>query len=279
MNRKVIIGAVARIALGLLFGVVGANKLLGFMPTPPLEGAASVFMHGLVQTGYFIPLLGAVEVAGAALLVFRRSVPLALLLLAPIALHVALFHLFLAPAGIPVVVVIFAAGAWLARQHRAAFVTLFEARTAPASGLQRSLELALALVFLGSGLGFVLGRLPPPSTPGAAVLMHGFDAAGYFLPLLCAVQLVAGALIITRRYVGLALLALAPVVVEILAFRIYVAVAAPKMLVVSVLLTAAEVALLIMHRARFAALFARAHPTPVTHQARASASLAISHNT
>jgi putative oxidoreductase len=276
MNRKLVTGAVARIALGLLFGVSGANKLLNFMPPPPLDGAASVFMQGLLQTGYFIPLLGAVEIAAAALLASRRTVPLALLLLAPIALQIALFHLLLAPAGAPVVVVIGVAGGWLAWQHRSAFAGIFQARSIPASAPLRALELALGVVFVGSGVGFILDQLPPPSTPGTAALMHGFAAAGYFLPLLCAVQLAAGALLIARRYVGLALLALAPVIVQILAFRLYAAAAMPKMLVVAVLLVAAEVALAILHRAHFAPLFASRHSGRNPHASEATASLAIS---
>ena len=276
MNRKIVIGAAARIALGLLFGVVGSNKLLGFMPPPPLEGAASSFMHGLVQTGYFIPLLGAVEVVAAILLAFRRTVPLALLLLAPIAVHIACFHLVLAPAGIPVVAVIGAAGGWLAWQQRSAFRGILRARSAPASVGQRALELGLGIVFVTSALGFIVDRLPAPSTPGAALLMESLAAAGYFLPLLCAVQLAAGVLLISRRYVGLALLALAPVLVQILAFRLWVAPAMPGMLVVAVLLVAVEVGLAILHRAHFAPVFAKLHPREEPETSPAATRLASS---
>jgi putative oxidoreductase len=276
MNRNIVTGVAARIALGLLFGVSGANKLLDFITPPPLDGAASEFMLGLVQTGYFIPLLGAVEMAAAALLASRRTVPLGLLVLSPIALHIALFHLLLAPAGIPVVVMIGVAGGWLAWQHRSAFAGIFEARSIRASAPLRALELALGVVFVGSGLGFILDRLPPPSTPGAAMLMQGFAAAGYFLPLLCAVQLAAGVLLITRRYMGLALLVLAPVIVQILAFRLYLAGTAPGMLVVAVLVVAAEIGLAILHRAHFAPLFAKQHAAPNAHASEAAASLAIS---
>jgi putative oxidoreductase len=276
MNRKIVIGVAARITLGLLFGVVGANKLLDFMPAPPLEGAASVFMHGLVRTGYFIPLLGAVEVAGAILLAFRGTVPLALLVLAPIAVQIACFHLLLAPAGIPVVVVIGVAGGWLASQQRSAFAGIVRARSAPASVPQRALELALGIVFVGSALGFMFDRLPPPSTAGAAALMESLAASGYFLPLLVAVQLAAGVLLIARRYVGLALLALAPLVVQILAFRLWVAAAAPGMLVVAVLLVAAEVGLAILHRAHFAPVFANLHPRREAHSSPAVTRLASS---
>ncbi len=98
MNSKVTM--VLRIILGLILIIFGANKFAGFMPAPELPEAAGNFMGALAKTGYMFPLIGAVEVIVGLLLVLKKWVPFALILLAPVAVNMVLFHLKLAPGGI-----------------------------------------------------------------------------------------------------------------------------------------------------------------------------------
>ena len=93
-------------------------------------------------------------------------------------------------------------------------------------------------------------------------MMHGLAASGYFLPLLCGVQVAAGVLLVAQRYVGIALVALAPVVIEIVAYRLSVAAASPKMLVVAGAILIATVALVVAHRRMLAPLAAPAPDGP-----------------
>lgn len=93
---------VARYILGLAFLVFGLNGFLHFMPTPAMTGKAAQFMGGLGAAGYFFPFLKGTEVLVGALLLAGVFVPLALTVLAPITLNIVAFHLFLAPAGLPV---------------------------------------------------------------------------------------------------------------------------------------------------------------------------------
>lgn len=81
------------LALGLI--VFGLNKFIGFMPMPELPVDAGNFMSSLQATGYVLPIVGALEVIIGLLLLFNKSVPFALLLLAPISVNIVLFHLFL----------------------------------------------------------------------------------------------------------------------------------------------------------------------------------------
>lgn len=241
----------ARLVLGLLFAFSGANHLFWFWQPPPLEGPAAQFMSGLQQTAYFFPLLGAVEVAGALLLLSGRLVPLALAALAPVAVNVVAFHVALAPAGLPVAAVILSASLTLAWHHRAAYTLLLQGH-ATAASRTRLLEGALGLAFVASGLAGLAGATPPPSTAGAAVMLEGLAASGYFMPLLSLVQVAAGGLLLVRRFVGLALLGLAPLVVEILAYRLWVA--TPGMLAIVIGLLAALAAVTWSHRQLFAPL-------------------------
>jgi uncharacterized membrane protein YphA (DoxX/SURF4 family) len=98
MNAKIQIAL--RIVLGLILIIFGANKFLGFLPAPDLPEAAADFMGALAKTGYMFYLIGAVEVIVGLLLILNKWVGLALIILAPVALNMVLFHVKLAPGGI-----------------------------------------------------------------------------------------------------------------------------------------------------------------------------------
>lgn len=103
----------AQLILGLIFFVFGLNKFLHFMAPPELPADAGAFMGALVDSGYFFSMLAVVEIVGGALLLVRRFVPLALLLLAPVVVNILAFHLALAPSGLPIAVVLVALEGYL----------------------------------------------------------------------------------------------------------------------------------------------------------------------
>jgi putative oxidoreductase len=86
---------ILRIVLGLGLLVFGLNKFIGFLPPPEIPQEASNFMESLRATGYVLYVLGGLEVLIGLLLVFRKWVAFALLLLVPISFNILLFHLFL----------------------------------------------------------------------------------------------------------------------------------------------------------------------------------------
>ena len=68
------------------------------------------------------------QIVGAVLLLANRFVPLALVLLGPVIVNILMFHVLMAPAGLPPGLV--AALLWLVvfYRHRAAFAGIFEGR-------------------------------------------------------------------------------------------------------------------------------------------------------
>ena len=107
---------------GLIFFVFGLNGFLEFLPMPDMDGKAAAYMQALNETGFFFPVLKIVEILGGALLLVRRLSALALVLLAPVVVQILLFHLFLAPDGLPMAVVLVALEGYLGFVvHRAAF--------------------------------------------------------------------------------------------------------------------------------------------------------------
>ena len=89
---------VSRILLGLTFTLFGLNGFLHFIKIPPPEGVAAQFMGALVVSHYLIPVF-ALQVTAGLLLLANRFVPLALVLLAPIIVNIALYHALMAPHG------------------------------------------------------------------------------------------------------------------------------------------------------------------------------------
>lgn len=85
-------------------------------------------------------------------------------------------------------------------------------------------RIALGLIFLVAGLNGFLDFLPQPSAPipaGAVALTGALAGTGYLLPLIMGTQVVAGALLLSNRFVPLALALIAPVIVNIAAFHAF----------------------------------------------------------
>ncbi|MFN0047672.1 MAG: DoxX family membrane protein [Cytophagales bacterium] len=119
---------IARILLGIIFFVFGLNGFMNFMPLPPLNESAGVFIGGLVGSGYFFQFLKLCEVIAGVALITGFFVPLALTLLAPISVNIFLFHLFLERSGLPISLIIISLMMYLAFTYKDYFKQLFTAK-------------------------------------------------------------------------------------------------------------------------------------------------------
>lgn len=128
---------IARILLGLIFVVFGLNGFLQFLPMPPMPQPAGAFFGALAATGYMIPLIFGWQVVGGVLLLVGM-VPLALLVLAPVILNIVAFHLYLAPEGLGLALVVAALETFLAWAHRDAFRPLFTSNVAAVAAERRA---------------------------------------------------------------------------------------------------------------------------------------------
>ncbi len=123
MNAKLTL--VLRILLGIILVIFGANKFFNFMPMPPMEGDAATFMGGLGVSGYMFPLLGVMEILIGLLLLLKKWVPFALVLLAPLAVNMVLFHVAMDPAGIGAAALVFVLNAVLMYASKDKYKELF----------------------------------------------------------------------------------------------------------------------------------------------------------
>ena len=115
-----------------MFFVFGLNGFLHFIPQPPMSGPPAEFLGAIVASGYLFPLLKGTEVARYGLLLLSgRFVPLALTVLAPVLVNIVSFHLFLAPAGLPLPLVLVALEVFLAWSYRSVFAPVLNPRAVP----------------------------------------------------------------------------------------------------------------------------------------------------
>ena len=118
---------VARFVLGLVFVVFGMNGFLNFMPMGPVPALAGQFAGALIQSHYMVVVL-TLEVLSGLLLVTNSYALLATTFIAPVIVNILLFHIFLAPAGLPLAA--FVAALWVlsAYPYRALLSPLFQRR-------------------------------------------------------------------------------------------------------------------------------------------------------
>jgi len=120
----------ARVLLGLVFLGFGLNGLLDLFPLPPAQGAAAVFVGGLMASRYFFPLLFVTYLLTGAALLTGRFVPLALTALAPVIVNVAVMHLFVpsSKAELCLAALVTVLELFLAWSYRTAFRPLLRTR-------------------------------------------------------------------------------------------------------------------------------------------------------
>lgn len=100
-------------------------------------------------------------------------------------------------------------------------------------------QFLLGLIFFVFGLNGFIEFLPMPElSDKAGAYFGGLAASGYFLPVLKIVETVCGLLLLVRLFAPLALVILAPVIVQILLFNVFLDTAGLPMAVVLTLLAA-----------------------------------------
>lgn len=86
------------------------------------------FFGALMNTRYMLPLIFGTQTLAGALLLLNCFVPLALAFLAPVIVNIMLFHIFIAPSGIPMACIVLALELFLAWSYRRAFMPMLALR-------------------------------------------------------------------------------------------------------------------------------------------------------
>lgn len=116
---------IVRILLGLILIAFGVNKLYAFIPLPQPSPQAADFLSSLASTGYVLTVIAVFEIIIGLLLLFKKWVPFALLVLVPLSLNILLFHLFLDVPSIGTAIVVVVLNGILLYKYRRKYSALF----------------------------------------------------------------------------------------------------------------------------------------------------------
>ena len=119
----------------------------------------------------------------------------------------------------------------------------------------------MGLVFFVFGLNGFLNFIPLPKTPppdGAMAFANALIKTGYMFPLIKGTEVVVGLLLLSNFFVPLALVLIAPNIVNITAFHAFLE---PSGLPIAIVILALEIYLVWKYRHSYGPLFAmRAKP-------------------
>jgi len=118
----------ARVSLGLIFFLAGLDGFIDVLPHPsrPLPERAVLFASALLRSGYFLPLLKGTELFAGAAFLSNRLAALAVVLIAPVVVNILAFHVFLAPDGLALALILLGLEAYLAWTYRDVYRPLFQ---------------------------------------------------------------------------------------------------------------------------------------------------------
>ena len=91
---------IARIILAVFLIVLGLNGFYNFLPYPEMSDSAYTFMGAINSAKFIFPLIGLMEIVSGILLLAKKAIPFALIMVLPILVNAIIFHLSLNPEGI-----------------------------------------------------------------------------------------------------------------------------------------------------------------------------------
>ena len=115
---------IIRTLIGLLFLFASITFFLNLAPQPELKGNVKLFSDGMTASVYMMPLVKIIELLCGIAFVSGWFVPLAAVVIFPIAVNILLFHVFLAPEGLPVAIPLFLGILFIAYANRKNYETL-----------------------------------------------------------------------------------------------------------------------------------------------------------
>lgn len=125
MKRKIL--NILSLLLGLLILNGGLDKFFHYMPVP--EGLPEAVVKdnaAFAEISWLMPLVGFAEVLGGLLILFPKTRALGVLVVFPVMTGVLLTHIFTAPEGLPVALVIWAILLWIIYDNREKYLPLIK---------------------------------------------------------------------------------------------------------------------------------------------------------
>lgn len=87
---------------------------------------------GMMEVGWLMPLVGIVEIIGGILFIIPKYRALGAIIIFPVMIGILLTHIFQAPSGLPIVLILFAILIWVMIENRRKYKPMIATQNAPA---------------------------------------------------------------------------------------------------------------------------------------------------
>lgn len=112
MKKKILF--VLSLLLGLMLMNSGLNKFFNYIPVPEdLPEKVLRDNEALMEISWLMPLIAVAELLGGILIIFPKTRALGVLIVFPVMVGVLLTHVFVAPSGLPIALVLWAILIWI----------------------------------------------------------------------------------------------------------------------------------------------------------------------
>jgi len=123
MKKKILF--VVSILFGLMFINAGLNKFFNYIPVPAdMPEKMMNAMKAMMELGWLLPLIAVAEIIGGILFMIPKYRALGAIIIFPIMIGILLTHLFIAPSGLPMALVLLAINLWVIIENRAKYLPM-----------------------------------------------------------------------------------------------------------------------------------------------------------
>ena len=125
MKQKIFNGV--SILFGLLLINGGLNKFLNYMPVPEdLPEDLLEDTEAIMEIAWLMPLIGLAEVVGGLLILIPKTRALGALIVFPVMVGVLLTHIFVAPSGLTIAIVIWVILTWIIYENKERYLPIIK---------------------------------------------------------------------------------------------------------------------------------------------------------
>jgi len=123
MKSKILL--VVSILFGLIFINSGLNKFFNYMPMPKdLPENLMKAMKAFMEIGWLFPLIAVAEITGGILFMTNKYRALGAIIIFPVLTGILLTHIFIAPSGLPLALVLLAIEIWVIYENREKYLPM-----------------------------------------------------------------------------------------------------------------------------------------------------------
>lgn len=124
MKNKILF--VVSLLFGLMFINSGLNKIFQYMPMPKDMPENMVkLVEAFAAITWLMPLIAVVEIIGGVLVIIPKYRALGAIMILPVMVGILLTHIFNAPSGLPIALILTAVLTWIMIDNRAKYASLF----------------------------------------------------------------------------------------------------------------------------------------------------------